>query len=183
MFKKIIYSAKNLGDLRCICTTALLIALYVALYAVQIPLSPQLRITFTFIPLAICGWLFGCVPATLAGFLCDILSFLSHPTGPYYIGFTITSILSGFVYGLFLYGKKGGPLIWSVILSKAIVTLFLNIALNSYWISIYYGSALFSIPRITKNVIMLPIEIILLIGVIEALVHAGVQKIYKSPQI
>ena len=182
MFKKINYSAKNLGDLRCLCTNSLLIAFYIALYTLQIPLSSQLRITFTFIPLAVCGWLFGCIPAMAAGFLCDILGFLFYPTGPYFFGFTVTSVLSGFIYGLILYGKTEKNLIGSIILSKALVTVFLNICLNSVWFAIFYGKALFALPRITKNLIMLPIEIVLLFAVIEALIHAGVQKMYKSNQ-
>ncbi len=182
MFKNFTKSAKNLGDLRCLCTTSLLIALYIALYTLQIPLSSQLRITFTFIPLAVCGWLFGCVPAILAGLLCDILGFLFYPTGPYFFGFTVTSVLSGFIYGLFLYGKTEKKLLWGIILSKTLVTLLLNIGLNSVWLAKLYGSALVSVPRITKNLIMLPIETIVLIVIIESLNHAGIQKMYKSSQ-
>ena len=179
MFKN--FKISNLKNLRVLCAMALLVALYAALYTLQIPLSPQLRITFTFIPLAVCGWLFGGAAALLTGMLCDILSFLLFPTGAYFPGFTLTAMLSGLVYGLFLYKKSGKALFTNIIISKLIVTVFFNIGLNSLWISILYKKAfwVYLSGRIVKNIIMLPIEIVILFAVIELLIRSGVQKMYK----
>lgn len=179
MFKNLKMS--NLKNLRVLCAMALLVALYAALYMLQIPISTQLRVTFTFIPLAVCGWLFGGIPALLVGAVSDIVSFLLFPTGAYFFGFTVTSMLSGLVYGLFLCGKSGKSLFWSIVISKIIVTVFFNIGLNSVWISMLYNKAFFAFltGRIVKNILLLPIEIPLLFAVLELLKRSGIQKMYK----
>ena len=179
MFKNFKFS--NLKKIRVLCAMALLVALYTALYTLQIPLSPQLRITFTFIPLAVCGWLFGGAAALLTGMICDIVGFLFFPTGAYFPGFTLTTMLSGLIYGLFLYKKNGKNLLTNIVISKLIVTVFFNMGLNSLWISILYKKAfwVYLSGRIIKNIIMLPIEIVILFAVIELLIRSGVQKMYK----
>ncbi|HAL63373.1 MAG TPA: folate transporter [Clostridiales bacterium] len=179
MFKN--FKISNLKNVRVLCAMALLIALYAALYTLQIPLSPQLRITFTFIPLAVCGWLFGGAAAFFTGMLCDIVGFLLFPTGAYFPGFTLTTMLSGLVYGLFLYRRNGKSLFLNIVISKFLVTVFFNMGLNSLWISILYKKAfwVYLSGRIIKNIIMLPIEIVILFAVIQLLIRAGVQKMYK----
>lgn len=181
MFKNFHDSAKNLKDLRVLCATALLSALYVALYAVKIPLVEQLRITFTFVPVALAGWLFGIVPAVCVGALGDILGCVLFPQGAYFFGFTLTSMLSGLIFGALLYKKEPKNLIWYVILSKFLVSLLLNVGLNSYWATFFVPKSFFVIAwgKLIKNVLMLPLESIVLFAVIAGLRRAGVQKMYK----
>ena len=181
MFKNFLDSAKSIKNLRVLCATALLSALYVAIYAVKIPLGDQLRITFTFVPVALAGWLFGIVPAVIVGALGDFLGCHIFPQGAYFWGFTVTSMLSGLIFGLFLYKKDGKNLIWYVILSKFLVSLLLNIGLNSYWATFFVPKSFFVIMwgKVIKNALMLPVEVIVLFAVIEGLKRAGVQKMYK----
>ena len=184
MFKNFRKSAENLGDLRVLCATALLAAMYVALYAIPIPLGEQLRITFTFVPIALAGWLFGVVPAVIVGALGDIIGCMLFPQGAYFWGFTVTAILTGFIFGLFLYRKNTKNIIWYIILSKFLCSLLLNVGLNSYWATFFVPKSFWVIAwgKLVKNAAMLPIEIIVLYGVIEGLRHAGIQKMYKSAQ-
>ena len=181
MFKNFLESAKSIKNLRVLCASALLSALYVALYAVKIPLGEQLRITFTFIPIAIAGWLFGIVPAVIVGAIGDILGCLLFPQGAYFWGYTLTAMLTGLVFGIFLYKKDTKGTLWAVILSKFLVSLLLNIGLNSYWATFFVPTSylLIAYGKLIKNAIMLPIEIVVLFAVIEALRYAGVQKMYK----
>jgi ECF transporter S component (folate family) len=181
MFKNLSESAKNIKNLRVLCATALLSALYVALYSVKIPLGEQLRITFTFVPVALAGWLFGIVPAIIVGALGDILGCLLFPQGAYFFGYTLTSMLSGLVFGLFLYKRSSKEMILYVIISKLLVSLVLNTGLNSYWATFFVSKSVFVIMwgKLIKNIIMLPVEILVLIAVIEGLRHSGVQKMYK----
>ena len=115
MFKNFIESAKNITKVRILCASALLAALYVALYAAKIPLvNDQLRITFTFIPVALAGWLFGIVPAILVGVTGDVLGCFAFPQGAYFWGYTITAALNGLIFGLVLYKKDETRLFWYV---------------------------------------------------------------------
>ena len=181
MFRKFVKSAVNLGSIRVLCACALLSALYVALYAVKIPLNDQLRITFTFVPVAVAGWLFGIVPAVLVSTIGDIVGCFLFPQGAYFYGYTITAMLSGLIFGICLYGKSGKSFIIYVILSRFLVSLLLNVGLNSYWATFFVPKAFTVIMwgKLVKNAVMLPIEIIVLFAVIEGLGRGGVQKMYK----
>lgn len=181
MFKNFLDSAKNIKNLRVLCATALLSALYTALYAVKIPLGEQLRITFTFIPVALAGWLFGIVPSIIVGALGDLLGCWLFPQGAYFFGYTLTSMLSGLIFGLFLYKKDAKNILLPVIISRALISFLLNIGLNSYWATFFVTKSVFVIMsgKLIKNLVMLPIEILLLTAVIKGLQSAGVQKMYK----
>ena len=164
MFKNLVNSAKNLKSTKVLCLCSVMVAMYVVLDLFQIQLAPQIVISFSFIPIAITGWLFGIVPAAIVGGVSDLVSFLIKPTGAFFPGFTITGILSGVVFGLILYGTKKKSVWVRSILSKTAVTLFLNIGLNTYWTSILTGKAYIALlyGRIIKNVVMLPVEILVL---------------------
>ncbi len=179
MFKKILKSANNLKDTRVLCASAILIAVYFALYAVKIPMAMDIRITFTFIPLALCGWLFGAIPAMLVGIIADIISALLMPQGPYFPGFTITAALSGLCFGLFLYEQKS--FILRVILSKFIINILFNTFLNAFWLTFLYskGYIIYLTEHFIKNILALPIEILLLIILLKLLTEHGLKKMYK----
>lgn len=181
MLKIFLDSAKSIKNLRVLCATALLSALYVAIYAVKIPVGDQLRITFTFVPVALAGWLFGIVPAMIVGALGDFLGCQLFPQGAYFFGYTLTAILSGLIFGIFLYKREAKRIIWYVIISKLLVSLILNVGLNSYWATFFVKKSFFVIMwgKLIKNILMLPIEIAVLFFVIEGLKRAGIQKMYK----
>lgn len=181
MFKKISESAKNLKNTRALCTSAILAALFVALYAVKIPLAPELRITFTFVPLAVAGWLFGPVPAMVCGLIGDIIGCILFPAGAYFPGFTLTQILGGLIFGLLLYRQSPKRMFLSVLVSKIIINLTLNVMLNSLWLSILYGKVwtVYAASHLVKNLISLPVETVLLFIIIRLLSSRGIEKMYK----
>jgi len=82
-----------------------------------------------------------------------------RPTGPFFPGFTISGILGGLIYGLVLYKRK--ITLPRVILANALVTVFVNMLLNTYWLTLLYGSAYMAIfpARIIKELILLPINV------------------------
>ena len=59
---------------------------------------------------------------------------------------------------------KNKVTIWRCIISKTLANVIINIFLNTLWLSILMGKGFYALlgPRITKNLIALPIEIILL---------------------
>ena len=182
MFKNLKISAKSLGNTRVLCASAVLAALFVALYALKLQLTPQLRITFTFIPLAISGWLFGPVPALLVGTVGDIVGAFLFPQGAFFPGFTLTSLLSGFIFGLTLYQTDTkNPAILRIILSKLFVSLFLNCFLNSLWFAILSGNGyiFYLSQHLIKNAILFPVEVLILVIVLKFLSGYGIKKMYK----
>lgn len=108
------------------------------------------------------------------GGIADLIKYLVHPTGPFFPGFTISGMASGFLYGLVLYKK---PLsLKRVILANGLVTLIVNVCMNTYWLTLLYGSAFFAIlpARMVKEVIMLPISVILFYTVARMLTKAQI---------
>lgn len=150
---------------RTLAVAAMLIALNITMDAlnIRVQITPQLRIGFGFLTIAMTGMLFGPAVAMASGAASDILGWLlNNGGGAYFPGFTITAILAGMIWGLALYRQ---PLRWyRVLAAKLSINIFLNILLNSFWLYLYYGQAfqLTTLPlRIGKNLIMLPVEIIL----------------------
>ncbi len=178
MFKNFQLSAKNLTKTRVICISAILSALFIVFYSFKLQLAPELRITFTFIPLALAGWLLGPVPAMLVGLVGDLVGCILFPAGPYFPGFTLTQILAGLIFGIFLYRKNAEKIFLPVLFSKTIISLFLNVGLNALWLSMLYKKAwiVYVISHSVKNIIALPIEVILLLFIIKVLHSRGIQK-------
>ena len=128
------------------------------------------RITLTFIPYAVCGYMLGSTKGALVAVLADIISFMIFPQGTYFIGFTISALLSGALYGL-LKGKVGKQLVIGIIVISVVNALVMNIFLNTIWLQILLGkswNALLPV-RITKNIISTPFEIVVLITVFKGL--------------
>lgn len=114
------------------------------LLAIQIVMSRVLSIRLwnttiglSFIPLVICGRMFGVKGAVLQNVLADFIGTMLFPTGPYFPGFTLTAAINGWFYGFFL--KKGGPM--NTILLIACSELICSLLINSFWISVVYGAS------------------------------------------
>ena len=119
-----------------------------------------IRIGFGFIPLSISGMMFGPIWGGVSGAIGDILGMLIFPKGAYFPGFTLSTALSGAIYGLILYKREKSVV--NIAMATVIVVLLVNLGLNSLWISMTTGKALYALilPRIVKNLIELPIRVI-----------------------
>lgn len=173
-------SAAELRTPRCLTLTALLIALNVAmdLLNLRVQLTPDLRITFGFLCNAVIGMLFGPVVGMTAGFCTDVMGYLVNQGGGFYFpGYTLTAIVGGLLYGLWLYqparprslqdGRLGR--IVRVVGAKASINLCCNIGLNTLWLTMTGGKALTLLlpARVLKNVLLLPLECVLLFFITE----------------
>ncbi len=169
-------SAKELKNIRCLTLAGMLGAMSVILSNFTIVVTDSLKISFFFLPSRIAYYLFGPFVGTIFGASIDILNFIVKPTGPFHPGFTINAALSGMIFGLLLYKK---PLKFSrILITSTINMIIVNLILNTYWISTITGNAVWaSLPlRITKNIILLPFEAILLYLVIKGVESTGVIK-------
>ena len=184
LLKNFAFSAKEFKSIKSVVAAALLIALHTVLAVfVSIQVTPTLRISVSFLANCAIGYMFGPVMGFVCGGLGDLIQFVIKPTGPYFPGWTISAALAGFIYGLFFYGcnmkvaekydeqgqKKGilriidFKFLLRCAAALTIDTLLVNVLLGTYWCSIMYGKgfAFYLSIRFAKNMIQLPINIIL----------------------
>ena len=156
-------SCKELKNVRSLTGLSMLVALSVALsYVTSIQITPTLKIGISFIVTGLMGMLYGPVAAGLGNGIGNLIKFFLKPTGPFFLGYTLTAVLGGVFYGLFFYKNKCN--VWRAISAKTCINLFINVGLNTYWSTLLYGDAMSAIigPRFIKNITLLPFEIILL---------------------
>lgn len=156
-------SLRELKRIRGITVCALLIALYVVLNSIGIYITPTVKFTFTYLPLAVMGMLLGPSAAFIGAGLADFLAYFLRPNpAPIHFGIVLTNMLTGLVFGLFLYRRE--VKLWRAIASKAVINIFLNLLLNTYWLAGLYGEGYLAMlpARLGKNLILLPLEVALI---------------------
>ena len=125
--------------------------------------TPFTRITFGFLPSAVMGALYGPWIAGTAGALTDLIGiFLFNRGAPFFIGFTVSAFLGSAIYGLFLHRKQNN--LFSIIAAVLVISIFVNILLNTVWLVMIYGEAWRVIlpARILQNAIIAPVRVILI---------------------
>lgn len=166
-FNSVKLSQKHTGVL-VLAGCGMLLALEVILGMFTLNASPFLKISFSFLPVAAAGLLFGPAAGGLVGALGDIAGCLIHPTGPYFPGFTVNAFLAGFLYGIFLYGKHVTLL--RVFLAKTSATVLTSLLLTPLWLSVLYSKAFFAVlsARVAAEMILLPINILMMYLLLKA---------------
>ena len=148
----------KLRNTKTLALAAMLTAIGIILSFFKIPVNQLITIGFGSLPLSVSGMLLGPAVSGIVGALMDVGGYLVKPTGPFFPGFTISGIVSGIIYGLFFYKKK--ITLKRVIVAQVILTIVVNILMNSYWLNILYlkdGYIPVIISRLPKEFIMLPI--------------------------
>ena len=161
-------AARELGKVRMLAVAAILIAVRVALKSVAIPIAPPtLMINLGFFVNALGAMIFGPVVAIIAAAISDTLGCILFPTGVYFFPFIFTEIAGSLIFALFLYRAPLTNL--RVTLSRFCVSFFVNIVIQTPIMLLYYqmvlgkSYAIFDLPRICKNLVLFPIESLLLI--------------------
>lgn len=139
------------------------IAIKIVMSSLYIPVSDNLRIYFSFLITALECSIFGPAIALISGFVTDIVGFYLFPSGQFFFGYTLSSMLSHLIYALWLYNRS--ITVVKLAFAKACVNLFVNILLGSLWSHIMFGKAYFYYlaRSVIKNISLLPFEIILLV--------------------
>lgn len=150
--------------------TAVLIAMQIILSRFLSIKTPILKVSFAFIPSILCAIWLGVKWTVLLNVLGDIIGATLFPTGAFFIGYTISTAISGLIYGVLLYKKEDNSFtdkqfIIRLIISVILVTCISNIGLNTLWISITTGKAFIVLlgTRIIKELIMIPIQIVVIL--------------------
>ena len=164
-------AAGELRHLRILIFASLMAAASVVMssFFIPFPMAENLRIYFTFTVTSVCALVCGPVVALLYGFASDIIGFVIHPTGAFFPGYTLSTMLGAFVFALFFYRRRITLL--RIILAKLLINAFINVGLGSLWSAILYnkGYYYFLAKSLVKNSIMLPVEILILIALFRLL--------------
>lgn len=138
---------------------ALLMAINVAISSLFIEVGPNLRLYFTYIVNMIVAANFSLPLVITYAIVEDFIAFFLFPSGPFFLGYTITAVVGCVIYHIFLHKEIN---LKNIIISKTLVNIFVNIGLNSLWSSMLFskGYIYYFSKSVVKNLLMLPIEII-----------------------
>ena len=139
---------------------ALLMAINIAISFFFIEVGPNLRLYFTFIVNMIVAANFSLPLVITYAIVEDFIAFFLFPSGPFFLGYTLTAVAGCVIYYIFLHKEIN---LKNIIIAKTLVNVFVNIALNSLWSSMLYskGYIYYLTKSVVKNLAMLPIEIML----------------------
>ena len=168
-------AADTAKQLRILVVAAMLVALRVAIASMYIPVGEELQITFGFFFNAFGSYIYGPVLAPFTGFASDIIGFTLKPTGVFFPGYTLTAMAGSLSYALFLYRKR--ITMARLFFTKAFVNIFVNVGMNSLWSAILYsrGFYYYFTTRLLKNIVMLPIEFVILVLFFKAMMPVAAQ--------
>ncbi|MBQ9906930.1 MAG: folate family ECF transporter S component [Oscillospiraceae bacterium] len=177
-------SFKEFKDLRAVVVTGLLIALSMVIESFTINLGFA-KINFAFLAIAAIGMLYGPSVSICAGAICDILGYLVAPDGAFFPLYTLIGAMQGLIYGVIAYrklSKKTGrefdfEMMIRLVIARVADVVFINLICNTA-ANFHYGflrdktlgAAIAA--RVAKNLLELPIDIILIVGVLMAVLKA-----------
>ena len=159
-------AASEFKRLDMLAVAALFLALRIAIKPLSIPIAENLRFSFDFLVNSVGSMIYGPLVGLAVGALSDTLGYIIHPTGVYFFPFMLVEMSSSFLFGLFLYRTKLTPT--RIILSRFSVTVLCNLLLTPLiikWQAALLGNAyaLFTLPRMLKNVAEFPFQSVILV--------------------
>ena len=135
------------------------------------------HVSLGFIGSVMLGYLFGPVWGSVGGGISDLVSSaLFGNQGGFFIGFTLSAMIGPFIYGLVFYQKP--VKVWRIILATLLVTVFVNIGLNTLWVHLLYGMdfRVVLIQRIPKEAITPWLEMIISYFVLNAISRVKIKR-------
>lgn len=174
-----IYWLKSFNELKKIKNLVMISALIALMLLSKLITLPSgfglLGLSFSYIFLGLGALLYGPIAGLLMGFLSDNLEFVLFPTGfPYFIGYSISSMLAGFICGILFYKTKLS--FFKVFISRFLINILINAILGTIWYGIVANYTNFNmyldhflIIALPKNLVYLIPQSILLFLIIKAL--------------
>ena len=156
-------AAQSLKSVRSLAFAAIMVALEVLPSMFFIPVGGNaIQIYFTFLVVGLNNLVCGPYMALISGFVADILSFFLFQSGPFFPGYTLTAMLTAFVYALFLFRARLSVV--RIALCKLLINYGINVLLGSIWRTALYGKGYWFYvgTSFVKNSILLPVEVLIL---------------------
>ncbi len=157
---------------------SLIVALRVAVKLFRIPLAAGLTLSLDCYVNALGSVVYGPLMGLLVGAVSDTLGCLLFPSGPYFFPFIFVEMSSSFIFGLLLWRRR--LTVNRVLFTKFMVNLVCNIILTSIVMKwdyyVMYGVekaeayAVINLVRIGKNLVLFPLEAMLITLVLQAAV-------------
>lgn len=156
-------SLSSLRSLRNLSFAALMVAAAIVLSLFYIPIGENLRLTVSFLARALCALVCGPVLAMVYGTGEDLLGWMLHPTGGFFPGYTLSTMLGVLIYALCFYRRK--ITLRSILLAKLLTNYGVNVLLGSVWSALLYskGYLYYFTASLVKNTLYLPLQVILLV--------------------
>lgn len=127
----------------------------------------NMKIGFSFLPVAAAAMLLGPMPAGIVAALGDFIGAVLFPIGAYFPGFTLTAFLTGCCFGVFLFREQS---LRRVLAAVAVNQLVFSLALNSLWISMLYGSPYVPLlgTRLIQCAVLFPVQFVTVLLIIKS---------------
>ena len=135
------------------------------------------HVSLGFVGSVMLGYLFGPVWGAIGGGISDFVSSaLFGNQGGFFIGFTLSAMIGPLIYGLLFYKKPVKT--WRIILATILVTVIVNIGLNTLWVHLMYGMDLKAAltQRIPKETIVPWIEMVVTYFVLQAISRVKIRR-------
>lgn len=119
----------------------------------------SLGISLTYLFFSLIALIYGPICGIFIGFCSDIIGHFMNSSGVFFFGYTINSLLAGFVYGLCFYKKR--ITFVNCFIARTTVNLLINALLGSLWWKLLYNSdfeafiTYISLTALPKNIIYL----------------------------
>ena len=156
IINKFTLSLREFKSIKSLPFGALLTAMYV-LSSVFLNFYPSnsIKISISFIFIAVAAYLYGPIMAMVVGGMGDFLAWVVHPHGALIIGITLCCALQGLIFGLFYYRAKFTLV--RCIIACAVETALIELPLKALVLGQTYGT-----PFTAQFLVRLPAAMIML---------------------
>ncbi|WEV36526.1 folate family ECF transporter S component [Lactobacillus sp. ESL0677] len=163
-------------ELRDLILLGVVIAIKIILHRFSIG-TAVVHVSLDFIGSVMLGFIFGPIWGSVGGAISDLASSaIFGNQGGFFIGFTISAMVGPLIYGLFFYHRP--VKIWRIILATLLVTIIVNLGLNTLWVHILYGlnfnAAL--VQRLPKELITPWVQMFVTYFVLQALSRVKIKR-------
>lgn len=173
-------AAAELQNTKSLVFASMIVVLRVVVKAFKIPLAAGLSITFDCYINSLGSLIYGPVVGLCVGAVSDTLGCIIFPSADlYFPPFILVEMLSSFIFGLFFWKRQ--ITVQKVLAAKFTVNLVCNIILTSIFMKWMYvvredEKALtynvINMVRIVKNLVLFPVESVLIVLIIGAFIPA-----------
>lgn len=132
------YASKCFNNVKNICVISLLFSFMIICKFIPIPSGfGSLGIGLTYLFFGTICLIYGPICGIFIGLLLDILGYFIDAPNIFFLGYTLDSILAGFVYGICFYKKKITFI--NCLIARFIVNIVINVGLGCLWWKIIYN--------------------------------------------